>query len=117
MYGKQKENRAPGHKFSDWVQEMFPGLCVKHEVSAALWYAFDFHHSGKKIFPLRCQKHGASVTGSTNRRAPQHFPQTTRDHSTVAPKFASKRDAVVQSLKSCPSITNRHGITRRATRL
>lgn len=38
MYGKQKENRAPGQKFSEWVQEMFSGLLAK-TASDALWFA------------------------------------------------------------------------------
>lgn len=41
MYGKRKENRKGGQKFSEWVQEMFPGL---HERTArdALWMAEHF---------------------------------------------------------------------------
>ena len=38
MYGKQKENRAEGQKFSEWVQEMFPGL-RQNDASAAIWFA------------------------------------------------------------------------------
>ena len=45
MYGKIKENREKGQKFSDWVQEMFPGLCIKNDVPAAIWFASDFPHS------------------------------------------------------------------------
>ena len=38
MYGKVKENRKAGQKFSEWVQEMFPGL---HQDAAAdaMWLA------------------------------------------------------------------------------
>jgi hypothetical protein len=41
MYGKQKGNRKQGQKFSEWVQEMFPGL---HERTArdAIWLAEHF---------------------------------------------------------------------------
>lgn len=29
MFGKVKENRKPGQKFSDWVTEEFPGLKMR----------------------------------------------------------------------------------------
>lgn len=38
MYGKVKENRAVGQKFSDWVQAMFPGLTGK-ATADAIWFA------------------------------------------------------------------------------
>jgi len=38
MYGKIKENRKAGQKFSEWVQEMFPGLSDK-TASDAIWWA------------------------------------------------------------------------------
>ena len=38
MYGKQKENRKVGQKFSEWVQEMFPGL-NQDTAADAIWYA------------------------------------------------------------------------------
>ena len=38
MYGKQKENREAGQKFSDWVQVMFPGL-HQNVAADALWFA------------------------------------------------------------------------------
>ena len=38
MYGKMAENR-PGQKFSEWVQEMFPGLVDRHDIADALWFA------------------------------------------------------------------------------
>lgn len=34
--GKDKENRRPGQKFSEWVQEMFPGL-GQQDASDAIW--------------------------------------------------------------------------------
>ena len=39
MYGKIKENRKAGQKFSEWVQEMFPGLTDRHDIADALWCA------------------------------------------------------------------------------
>lgn len=44
MYGKIKENRKAGQKFSEWVQSMFPGLDVRVDAAAALWYASVFQH-------------------------------------------------------------------------
>jgi hypothetical protein len=38
MYGKVKENRTVGQKFSDWVRGMFPGL-GEHDARAAIWFA------------------------------------------------------------------------------
>jgi hypothetical protein len=38
MYGKQKENRADGQKFSEWVQGKFPGLHMAHAADV-LWFA------------------------------------------------------------------------------
>lgn len=37
MYGKDKANRG-GLKFSEWVQEMFPGLGAR-DASDAIWWA------------------------------------------------------------------------------
>lgn len=36
LYGKNKDNRPKGQKFSEWVQEMFPGLSARY-ASAAIW--------------------------------------------------------------------------------
>jgi len=41
-YGKDKANRQAGQKFSEWVQECFPGICIKNEVPAAIWLVSDF---------------------------------------------------------------------------
>lgn len=38
MYGKQKENRKAGQKFSEWVQETFPGL-GGNDTADAIWFA------------------------------------------------------------------------------
>ena len=38
MYGKIKENRKAGQKFSEWVQEIFPGL-PERSVPDAIWFA------------------------------------------------------------------------------
>jgi hypothetical protein len=38
MYGKDKGNRKVGQKFSEWVQEGFPGL-RQNDAAAAMWYA------------------------------------------------------------------------------
>jgi hypothetical protein len=38
LEGKNKANREVGQKFSEWVQEMFPGLDQTH-ASDAIWYA------------------------------------------------------------------------------
>lgn len=46
MYGKQKENRATGQKFSDWVQEMFPGL-NKNDTADSIWFATNSPSLGK----------------------------------------------------------------------
>lgn len=37
MYGKIKENRADGQKFSEWVQEKFPELSMS-TVPDAIWF-------------------------------------------------------------------------------
>ena len=51
MYGKQKENREAGQKFSDWVQVMFPGLGTKNDAAAAVWYAAEFPPVVEKDIP------------------------------------------------------------------
>ena len=38
MFGKIKENRFVGQKFSEWVQEKFPGF-PERSVSDVLWFA------------------------------------------------------------------------------
>ena len=38
MYGKQKENRERGQKFSEWVNVMFPELSMR-DASDAQWFA------------------------------------------------------------------------------
>jgi hypothetical protein len=38
MYGKQKENRKAGQKFSEWVADAFPGLSMR-DASDAQWFA------------------------------------------------------------------------------
>ena len=48
MYGKIKENREKGQKFSEWVQEMFPGL-GGDDTAAAIWYASEFSSTQLEI--------------------------------------------------------------------
>jgi hypothetical protein len=51
MYGKIKENRADGQKFSEWVQEKFEGLDTHDYAPAALWYANEFPKDSEKLIP------------------------------------------------------------------
>ena len=46
MYGKIKENRADGQKFSEWVQEKFAGL-NKNDTADSIWYAENSPSLGK----------------------------------------------------------------------
>jgi hypothetical protein len=46
MYGKIKENRANGQKFSEWVQEKFEGL-GRTDSADAIWFAENLPMIGK----------------------------------------------------------------------
>ena len=46
MYGKIKENRADGQKFSEWVQEKFEGL-GRTDSADAIWFAENLPMIGK----------------------------------------------------------------------
>ena len=63
MYGKVKENRKVGQKFSEWVQEMFPGL-HPNTAADAIWYGSN---------SIRCMEISTDLTH------PHHMRQAVND--------------------------------------
>lgn len=90
MYGKQKNNRAAGQKFSDWVQEMFPGLDMR-DASDAQWFA----ENSDTVTDSCTLSHPRRIREAHNeQQSTAALPADAPEVSTVsAPKFASKRDA------------------------
>jgi hypothetical protein len=79
MYGKQKENRAAGQKFSEWVQEKFPGL-HQQDASDAIWFA---ENSNTVLDSCEGLSHPRRIRAAFNeQQATQALPE---DLQTVAP--------------------------------
>lgn len=93
MAGKIKENRRHGQKFSEWVQEKFPGL-GKDNTSSAVWFASEFSGLPKNI-PADKYSPDEIRRWFNEQQATADLPSDTPEVTIVSiPKFATKRDAV-----------------------
>jgi hypothetical protein len=91
MYGKQKENRLAGQKFSEWADETFPGL--DHN-SRADTIRFAEVFSGDLKIPAGLT-HPTSVLRWLDKQATQGLPEDLRTITpgvspTLAPRDAQK---------------------------
>ncbi len=94
MWGKQKDNREEGQKFSDWVQEMFPGLVDRHDIADALWCAENYvtvtQNTGATVHlthPSRIRR--ACMEAFSTQALPPELQTITPETSTVLPKEAA----------------------------
>lgn len=90
MYGKLKENRADGQKFSEWVSEKFPGLSARY-ASAALWCSDNSAYYAESLEGVSDPIEAQRLIGE--HQATKALPSDLQDITPTPAVVLSQRDA------------------------
>ena len=89
MYGKAKENRKAGQKFSEWVQAMFPGLHAQ-DGSDAMWFA----ENSNTVLDSCTLTHPRRIREEhRDHQATQALPEDLQSVAPIATPSLTQRDA------------------------